>query len=42
MKRLRILLVDDHQITLEGLRIVLESQDGWQVCGEAKTGIEAV
>ena len=39
---LRLLLVDDHQMTLEGLRSVLESQHGWHVCGEAKTGLEAV
>lgn len=42
MQSLRILLADDHQITLEGLRTVLESQEGWQVCGEARTGREAV
>ncbi len=42
MKPLRILLADDHQVTLTGLRTVLESQEGWQVCGEAKTGREAV
>jgi DNA-binding NarL/FixJ family response regulator len=42
MKPLRILLADDHQITLAGLRTVLESQEGWQICGEATTGREAV
>ena len=42
MRPLRILLADDHQITLTGLRTVLESQAGWQICGEARTGREAV
>ena len=42
MKPLRILLADDHQITLTGLRTVLESQAGWQICGETRTGREAV
>jgi DNA-binding NarL/FixJ family response regulator len=42
MKRLRILLADDHHITLSGLRAVLELQPGWDICGEAKTGREAV
>jgi DNA-binding NarL/FixJ family response regulator len=42
MKPLRILLVDDHQVVLTGLRTILESQESWQVCGEATTGREAV
>lgn len=42
MKPLSILLADDHHATLAGLRAVLESQEGWQVCGEATTGTEAV
>lgn len=42
MKTLRILLADDHQVVLAGLRAILETQEGWQVCGEAATGREAV
>lgn len=42
MKQLRILLVDDHQVVLAGLRTVLESQEGWKICGEAVTGREAI
>lgn len=42
MKRLNILLADDHHTTLTGLRTVLESQEGWRVCGEATNGPEAV
>lgn len=42
MKPLRILLADDHHMTLTGLRTVLESQEGWRVCGEATNGPEAV
>ncbi|MFA6564916.1 MAG: response regulator transcription factor [Verrucomicrobiia bacterium] len=42
MKRLRILLADDHHITLAGLRTVLQSQPGWTICGEANTGCEAI
>ena len=42
MNPLRLLLVDDHEVVLAGLRVILESQDGWQVCGEATTGREAV
>ena len=39
---MRILLADDQGIVRHGLRALLESQDGWQICGEAKTGQEAI
>lgn len=39
---LRILVADDHDIVREGLRTLLQSQQGWTVCGEAATGREAV
>jgi DNA-binding NarL/FixJ family response regulator len=38
----RILLVDDHAILREGLRILLESQNGFQVVGEASDGVSAI
>jgi len=42
MKSLRILLADDHEMVRQGLRAVIEEQRGWEVCGEARTGREAV
>ena len=42
MKSLRILLADDHSLLRRGLRSILESQPGWQICSEAHTGREAV
>lgn len=42
MKILKILLADDHSLMRRGLRSILESQPGWQVCAEAHTGREAV
>ena len=39
---LRILVVDDHAVVRRGVRALLESQDGWEVCGEASTGRDAV
>lgn len=42
MKSLRILLADDHELVRQGLRSMIEEQSGWQVCGEARTGREAV
>jgi DNA-binding NarL/FixJ family response regulator len=38
----RILLVDDHPVLLEGLRLLLKQQDGLEICGQAKSGDEAM
>jgi DNA-binding NarL/FixJ family response regulator len=42
MKNLHILLVDDHEIVREGLRAMIEREPGWEICGDASTGREAV
>jgi DNA-binding NarL/FixJ family response regulator len=39
---LRILIADDHEVARKGIRALLEEQAGWEVCGEAKDGREAV
>ena len=39
---LRILVADDHDILRRGLKHLLTTHAGWQVCGEARTGREAV
>ena len=41
-ERVRILLADDHEIVRRGLRDLLTQIRGWEVCGEAATGREAV
>ena len=41
-KRLRVLLVDDHEVVRVGLRALIERQDGMEVVGEAGTAREAV
>jgi DNA-binding NarL/FixJ family response regulator len=38
----RILLADDHDVLRLGLRELLAQQSGWEVCGEATTGRQAV
>jgi DNA-binding NarL/FixJ family response regulator len=38
----RILIADDHQVVRTGLRALLESRKGWEVCAEAANGREAV
>src|SRR5579864_8523282 len=40
--KLRILLADDHEIVRRGLCSLLQKHDGWEVCGEASDGREAV
>ncbi|HKN34076.1 MAG TPA: response regulator transcription factor [Terriglobales bacterium] len=42
MPKLRILIADDHEVVRHGLRVLLESRPGWEVCGEAADGWEAV
>ncbi|HTZ84520.1 MAG TPA: response regulator transcription factor [Candidatus Acidoferrales bacterium] len=38
----RILLVDDNPAVRRYLRAILEQQEAWRVCGEARTGAEAL
>ena len=42
MTTLHVLIVDDHEVVRRGLRALIESHPGWEVCGEAATGREAV
>ncbi len=42
MKPFRVLVADDHDLMRRGIRTLLETHAGWEVCGEARTGREAV
>lgn len=42
MSVLRILIADDHEVARKGIRALLESHVGWEVCAEARDGREAV
>jgi DNA-binding NarL/FixJ family response regulator len=42
VKPLRILIADDHELFRDGIRSLLQSHAGWEICGEATTGREAV
>jgi len=42
MKKLRILIADDHEVVREGLRAIIDHEPGWEVCGVAANGLEAV
>jgi NarL family two-component system response regulator YdfI len=39
---IQVLIADDHQVVREGLRMILEAEEGFQVVGEAADGVEAV
>jgi DNA-binding NarL/FixJ family response regulator len=40
--KLRILVADDHEIVRRGLCALLQKHEGWEVCGEASDGREAL
>jgi len=42
MPALRILIADDHAVVRKGLRTLLESRAGWEICAEAVDGRDAV
>ena len=39
---IRLLIADDHLIVRQGLRLILETEDGFELVGEASDGAEAV
>lgn len=41
-KKVRILIADDHEIVRRGMRPLIESEWGWEICGEARDGREAL
>jgi two-component system response regulator NreC len=42
MDKIRLLLVDDHEVVRTGLRMLLEHQPDMEIVGEASTGAEAL
>jgi DNA-binding NarL/FixJ family response regulator len=38
----RILIADDHELVRQGIRRILQARPGWEICGEAKDGREAI
>ncbi len=41
-KKIRVLVAEDHAVVREGIRLILESQSGMEVIGEAADGREAL
>jgi len=42
MPAVRILIADDHAVVRAGLRALLESRSGWEVCAESTDGRDAI
>ena len=42
MRPISVLIVDDHPVVRQGLRVLLEVQDGIEVAGEAGDGATAL
>lgn len=40
--KIRVLLVDDHAVVRVGLRMLLEGEEDFEICGEAQSASEAV
>lgn len=41
-RKIRILIVDDHELVRRGIRALLSRRSRWEICGEAINGEEAV
>jgi DNA-binding NarL/FixJ family response regulator len=41
-QHVKVLLADDHDVVRTGVRAILETREGWNVCAEATNGAEAV
>ena len=42
MNKAKILVADDHDLIRRGIRFLLSDNPRWEVCGEARNGLEAV
>ena len=38
----RILVADDHEVVVQGIRTILQARPDWEICGEAADGAEAI
>jgi DNA-binding NarL/FixJ family response regulator len=42
IQKVSVLLADDHHMMRRGVRALIETMDGWEVCAEVESGREAV
>ncbi|MDD5200613.1 MAG: response regulator transcription factor, partial [Terrimicrobiaceae bacterium] len=41
-KKIKILIADDHEVVRHGVRDLVSAQPGWETCGEAASGRDAI
>jgi DNA-binding NarL/FixJ family response regulator len=39
---MKILVVDDHEVVHQGIRMILQSRPDWEICGQATNGAQAI
>src|ERR1700735_285604 len=42
MATIKGLIADDHDLMRRGIKPIIETKRGWEICGEAQTGVQAV
>jgi DNA-binding NarL/FixJ family response regulator len=42
MTTIKVLIADDHDLMRRGIKAIIETKKGWEVCGEVRTGAQAV
>jgi DNA-binding NarL/FixJ family response regulator len=42
MTTIKVLIADDHDLMRRGIKSIIETKKGWEVCGEVRTGAQAV
>ena len=42
MATIKVLIADDHDLMRRGIKAIIETKRGWEICGEAQTGVQAV
>lgn len=42
MSTIKVLIADDHDLMRRGIKAIIETKKGWEVCGEVRTGAQAV
>src|ERR1700691_3187314 len=42
MNTIKVLIADDHDLMRRGIKSIIDTKKGWEICGEAQTGVQAV
>jgi DNA-binding NarL/FixJ family response regulator len=42
MANIKVLIADDHDLMRRGIKAIIGTKKGWEICAEAQTGVQAV